>query len=469
MVTPTNDQDRLIDQTLSLLRNAMAETKTVLSVEQLGRAEKPKDVLPETPGQQEKTALLIDQSLSLLRNAIAETNTVLPAAEIRGAEKPKDAVPETPFQQEQTASLIEQTLSLVENVAALEPEEPETPSNMQQLVIKQASKDVLPTEPPVQEQQAPSLIDQTLSMVEQSLQHLVAKQTSKEPPTVPVQEERAASLINQTLSMVAVAVSESTVTQAPPPSLQQPVAKQTSKVMPTESLIQEERTASLIAQALSTVKSVAAEVAPSSFQQPVIKQASKEVAPTDSLVQGEPATSVIGQAQSLVGDASIAELNEFETPSNMQRQPIAEQTSNEVLLAAEPSVQQEQTASFAEHAVSLVDNVVVPEPIVNDAPSPSVRTPKALPPREPPSQDASLVDQTLSFAKNVVVHETNSIEVTSQKQLSPKERLDLERAEIQKRVATFKANQQRFQQEREEYYAVTMAKVRATRSTPPNP
>jgi hypothetical protein len=450
MVTPTTDQDRLIDETLSLLRNAMAESKTGLSVEQLRRAEELKDVVPETPAQQEKTALLIDQSLSLLRNAIAETKTVLPAAEL-----PKDAVP-APVHEEQTASLIDQTLSLVENVAALEPEEPETPSNMH--VTKQGSKDVLPTQPLVQEQQAPSLVDQTLSMVEQSLQHL-AKQTSKEPPTAP-EEERAASPINQTLSMVAVAVSESTVTEAPLPSLQQPVAKQTSKVGP------------LIAQALRMVKSVAAEVAPPSFQQPVTKQASKEVAPTGSPVQEERATSVIGQAQSSVGALPVAERKEFDTtPSNRQRQPIAKPTSNDVLPAAEPSVQQEQTASFAEHAVSLVDNVVVPEPIVNDAPSPPVTTPKALPPREPPSQDATLVDQTLSFAKNVVVHETNSIEVTphSPKQLSPKERLDMQRAEIQNRVATFKANQQRFQQEREEYYAVTMAKVRATRWTPPNP
>ena len=31
---------------------------------------------------------------------------------------------------------------------------------------------------------------------------------------------------------------------------------------------------------------------------------------------------------------------------------------------------------------------------------------------------------------------------------------------MRKRVETFKANQQRFQQEREEYYEATMAKVR---------
>jgi len=38
----------------------------------------------------------------------------------------------------------------------------------------------------------------------------------------------------------------------------------------------------------------------------------------------------------------------------------------------------------------------------------------------------------------------------------------MERAEIRTRVATFKANQQRFQRKREEYYATTMAKARAT-------
>jgi hypothetical protein len=110
---------------------------------------------------------------------------------------------------------------MVENIAVSEAPSP----SLQQPVTKQASKDVLPTEPPVQEEQAPSLIDQTLFMVEQSLQQPVANQKDVPPPAPPVQEERTASLINQTLSMVAVAVSESTVTEAPPASLQQPVAK----------------------------------------------------------------------------------------------------------------------------------------------------------------------------------------------------------------------------------------------------
>ena len=46
------------------------------------------------------------------------------------------------------------------------------------------------------------------------------------------------------------------------------------------------------------------------------------------------------------------------------------------------------------------------------------------------------------------------------KELTAEERLARERAAMRKRVETFKANQQRFQQEREEYYDATMAKVR---------
>jgi len=37
---------------------------------------------------------------------------------------------------------------------------------------------------------------------------------------------------------------------------------------------------------------------------------------------------------------------------------------------------------------------------------------------------------------------------------------------IQRRVANFKANQKKFQKEREEYYARTMSAARATQRTP---
>jgi hypothetical protein len=50
--------------------------------------------------------------------------------------------------------------------------------------------------------------------------------------------------------------------------------------------------------------------------------------------------------------------------------------------------------------------------------------------------------------------------------LTPKDRLDGERDVIQRRVAHFKANQKKFQKDREEYYARTMANARATQWTP---
>ena len=48
----------------------------------------------------------------------------------------------------------------------------------------------------------------------------------------------------------------------------------------------------------------------------------------------------------------------------------------------------------------------------------------------------------------------------------PIDKLDRESEVIQKRVANFKANQKKFQKEREEYYARTMSAARATQWTP---
>jgi hypothetical protein len=49
---------------------------------------------------------------------------------------------------------------------------------------------------------------------------------------------------------------------------------------------------------------------------------------------------------------------------------------------------------------------------------------------------------------------------------APKDKLDMERTAILRRVANFKANQQRFQREREEYFQNTMDKARANQWTP---
>jgi hypothetical protein len=48
----------------------------------------------------------------------------------------------------------------------------------------------------------------------------------------------------------------------------------------------------------------------------------------------------------------------------------------------------------------------------------------------------------------------------------PKVRFDRERDEIHRRVANFKANQKKFQKDREEYYTRTIADARATQLSP---
>jgi hypothetical protein len=200
----------------------------------------------------------------------------------------------------------------------------------------------------------------------------------------------------------------------------------------------------------------------------------KDVVP-ETPVHKERTASLVGHGQSLVENLAVAIAKKPDTTSTMQH-PIAKQTSEDAL-PAELSVQQEQTDSLIDQTLSLVETVTeleepeqtpspMPQPVAKQLPSDVQLT--------EPARNASLINQTLSLVKNVAVPEPKPIEVappSSQqpraKQLTPKERLDMERADIQKRIATFKANQQRFQKEREEYYTTTMAKARATQSSKP--
>ena len=279
---------------------------------------------------------LIDHTLSWLRNAIADTETLSPDVKSPRPAQPKDVIPETPVQEERKSPLVDHSQSLVEDVAVAVPEKPDTTSTMHHPIAKQTSDDVLPAELSVPQEQTDSLIDQTLSLVE-------------------------------------------TVTEVEEP-----------------------------------------EETPSAMQQPVAKQTSDDLLPAELSVTQEQTDPLIDQTLSLV--ETVSELEEpEETPSAMQ-QPVAKQPPSDVQLT-EPA----RNASLIEQTLSLARNIAVPEPKV--AP-PSLQQPRA-------------------------------------KQLTPKERLDMERADIQQRVATFKANQQRFQKEREEYYTTTMAKARATQSPKP--
>ncbi len=183
--------------------------------------------------------LLIDQTLSLLRNAMAETETLLPGVEFHRAAQPKGVVSETPVHEERTASLVGHGQSLVENLAVAVPKKPDTTSITQHPIAKQTSKDVLPAELSVQHEQTDSLIHETLSLVEivavtelnepeetpSPMQQPVAKQL---PSDVQLTEPaRNASLIDQTLSLAKnVAVPEPKPIDVAPPSWQRPCAKQ---------------------------------------------------------------------------------------------------------------------------------------------------------------------------------------------------------------------------------------------------
>jgi hypothetical protein len=134
------------------------------------------------------------------------------------------------------------------------------------------------------------------------------------------------------------------------------------------------------------------------------------------------------------------------------QQPIAKQTSKDVV-PTEPPVQEERTASLIARAMSMVEQALQ-RPVAK-------QTSKGEPPTESLVQEQHTVS-LIDLPKPLEVT-TPSSQQPVVKQLTSKERLDIERAEIRKRVETFGANQQRFQREREEYYAATMAKVRATR------
>ncbi|MGE9010613.1 hypothetical protein ACO2JO_18670 [Leptospira interrogans] len=119
-------------------------------------------------------------------------------------------------------------------------EQSETPPAVRQLVVEQISERMSSIRPPVQKE-TPSLIDQTLSMVEQVNQS-VANQPSV--PVPPVQEQQSASLISRTMSMVAVVISKSAVSDELP-SLEPPVGNHASDNVRTKPLAQGDQRAIL--------------------------------------------------------------------------------------------------------------------------------------------------------------------------------------------------------------------------------
>jgi hypothetical protein len=165
---------------------------------------------------------------------------------------------------------------------------------------------------------------------------------------------------------------------------------------------------------------------------------------------------------------------EFETPPTGQ-QPGTEQASKNVPPPA-PPLQEQQSASLIDKTLSMVA-AAISESTVSQAPPPSLHQSVAKPIDVKEGQTVSLIAEALLMVKGVSTVESKPVEAVQRpakpneaipsssqkpaaKELAAEERLAIERAAMWKRVETFKANQQRFQREREEYYEATMAKVR---------
>jgi hypothetical protein len=313
--------------------------------------------------------------------------------------------------------------------------------------------------------------------------------------------------IDETLSLFQNAISE-TKTALPPVWFGRAV--EPKDVPPSEPPAQEKRAASLIGQAVSFVRTVAgfepraAETASPSLQPPVAKQVREKP------VRDARSDPLIDQALSMVAIVSIDEPNkvvEAASPPSLGtaevavlsvRQSVGKPASKDGLPLERPTQEEPPSlighplssvskVAVSEHKAILVEGVVISEPKAAETASPWLQLPAAEQAREKPVGDARsdpLVDQALSMVAIVSIDEPKVVEAASptptvlkteaaiplsqqlpMKQFSPKERLDMDRADIRRRVAIFREHQQRFQREREEYYAATMAKVRAAQCT----
>ena len=176
---------------------------------------------------------------------------------------------------------------------------------------------------------------------------------------------------------------------------------------------------------------------------------------------------------------SIGHLNpvteEFETSPTGQP-PGIEQASKNVPPSA-PPVQEQQSASLINKTLSMVAVAISESSTVSQASPPSLHQPVAKPIDVKEGQTISLIAEALLMVKGVSTAESKPVEAVQRpakpnevipsssqkpaaKELAAEERLAIERAAMRKRVETFKAKQQCFQREREEYYEAIMAKVR---------
>jgi hypothetical protein len=332
---------------------------------------------------------LIDHTLSLFQDAIADTRIFLPPVQFSWVLEPKDLAPSEP-PAKRPASLIGHAVSIARTVVGFAPKAPQG--------IRQDR--------------------------EQS-----------------VGDARSDPLLDQVLSMVANV------------AIDQPI----------------------IAEAASRSSHDRAEAALLSLPQHVDKPASKDVPPLERPTQVEPqARSIVEklviseQKTVLVKKVVISEHKAVQAASPSLQPPVANQPWEKPFgdARSDPSMDQ---------APSKVDEpkLIEASPL-NTADAGEPRKPvdrpasKDAPPLEGPILEElpSLIDRTQSRVAEAAPTAPKTEakiplpEQVHMSQLSPKERLDMERAEIRKRVVAFKRHQQLFQRDREEYYATTISKVR---------
>jgi hypothetical protein len=400
-----------------------------------------------------------------------------PASKVVSLERPTQKDPPSPI--DDALSLVkdvvisERKTVLVKEVAISAPRVVQTVSPSLQLPVDKPASKVVPLERPTQKD-PPSPIDDTLSLVKDV-----------------VISERKTVLVKE------VAISAPRAVQTVSPSLQLPVDKPASKVVPLERptqkdppspiddtlflvkdvVISERKTVLVKEVAISEPRVV--QTASPSLQRPVDKPASKDVPPFELPTQKDP-PSPIDDAPSLVKDVVIsahkaALITKVAIPEPKGVQAVSPSFHRPVdKPAAERPARDARPAALVDQVPPMVAILPIDEPNVVVAASPvlSLRQPVdklvskdlVLPLlqcliREEPS---SLIDEAHSAV--VAAAPTKAVAPLPQQPLmqqhSPNERLDMDLADIRRRVAIFNDHQKRFQREREEREAIIKARAR---------
>jgi hypothetical protein len=202
----------------------------------------------------------------------------------------------------------------------------------------------------------------------------------------------------------------------------------------------------------------------------------QDVPPSSTPPRGEATPSLIGHALSLVKKVVISEQkpvvvkkvviseqNPVQAASPSSRPPVAKQVK-------EKPVGDARSDPLVDQALSMVAIVSIDRPgaeAVVRQPFEKTATEHALPSqRTTQEEQPSPIDHAHSTVVDAAPTGPKAADTLPlpwqppMKQLSPKERLDMDRADIRRRIAIFREHQQRFQRERDEYYATTIAKVR---------